>query len=180
MICRSDNRSEFTAQAARTWLEKDGVKTLYTEPGSPWENGHVESFHGKLRDELLNGEIFYTLLEAKVLVERWRREYNTIRPHSALGYQPPAPQAWTSATHPAGSAPPARPPLHHNHRRRPKTLPGHRTTPAITNLMHCTWLKSYSGDYWLSNPSLQPRTCEPFANSSSYSPMIPYSCAATG
>ena len=101
---RSDNGSEFTAQAVRTWLEKVGVKTLYIEPGSPWENGYVESFHGKLRDELLDGEIFYTLLEAKVLVERWRREYNTVRPHSALGYRPPAPQAWSSATHPAGSA----------------------------------------------------------------------------
>ena len=90
---RSDNGSEFTAQAVRDWLEALGVRTLYIEPGSPWENGYVESFNGKLRDELLNVEIFDTLWEAKVLVERWRREYNQIRPHSALAYRPPAPEA---------------------------------------------------------------------------------------
>ncbi len=90
---RSDNGSEFTATAVRTWLQKVGVQTLYIEPGSPWENGYIESFNGKLRDELLNGEIFYSLTEAKVLIERWRREYNTIRPHSSLGYRPPAPEA---------------------------------------------------------------------------------------
>jgi len=89
---RSDNGSEFTATAVRTWLQKVGVRTLYIEPGSPWENGYIESFNGKLRDELLNGEIFYTLTEAKVLIERWRREYNTVRPHSSLGYMPPAPE----------------------------------------------------------------------------------------
>ena len=70
-----------------------GVQTLFIEPGSPWENGYVESFNGKLRDELLDREIFYTLTEAKILIERWRREYNTLRPHSALGYRPPAPEA---------------------------------------------------------------------------------------
>ena len=90
---RSDNGPEFTATAVREWLSKIGVKTLFIEPGSPWENGYVESFNGKLRDELLNGEIFTTLLEAKVLIENWRREYNHIRPHSSLGYRPPAPQA---------------------------------------------------------------------------------------
>ena len=90
---RSDNGSEFTARRVRQWLTKVGVQTLFIEPGSPWENGYVESFNGKLRDELLNREIFDTLLEAKVLIERWRREYNTIRPHSALGYRPPAPEA---------------------------------------------------------------------------------------
>jgi transposase InsO family protein len=73
------------------WLERLGVQTLFIEPGSPWANGYVESFNGKLRDELLDREIFYTVAEAKVLLERWRREYNTIRPHSALGYRPPAP-----------------------------------------------------------------------------------------
>lgn len=102
---RSDNGSEFTAEAVRTWLTRVGVKTLYIEPGSPWENGYVESFNGKLRDELLNGEIFYTLLEAKVLVERWRCEYNTVRPHSALGYRPPAPEAIEQSRPAAGSAP---------------------------------------------------------------------------
>jgi transposase InsO family protein len=89
---RSDNGSEFTAAAVREWLPRVGVKTLYIEPGSPWENGYNESFNGKLRDELLNGEIFYTLREAQVLIEQWRRHYNTIRPHSALGYRSPAPQ----------------------------------------------------------------------------------------
>ena len=90
---RSDNGPEYTAKAVRTWLQRLGVKTLYIEPGSPWENGYIESFNGKLRDELLNRELFDTLLEAKVLVARWRREYNHIRPHSSLGYRPPAPEA---------------------------------------------------------------------------------------
>ena len=94
---RSDNGSEFTAKAVRDWLGRVGVKTLYIEPGSPWENGYVESFHGKLADELLEREVFDTLHEAKVLVERWRHHYNTVRPHSALGYRPPAPEAWTPA-----------------------------------------------------------------------------------
>ena len=91
---RSDNGSEFTAKSVREWLGRVGVKTLFIEPGSPWENGYVESFNGKLRDELLEREAFDTLLEAKVLIERWRQHYNTIRPHSALGYRPPAPEAW--------------------------------------------------------------------------------------
>lgn len=90
---RSDNGSEFTAEAVRTWLKRLGVGTLYIEPGSPWENGYIESFNGKLRTEFLNREIFDTLLEAKVLIERWRKEYNTIRPHSSLDYRPPAPAA---------------------------------------------------------------------------------------
>jgi len=90
---RSDNGSEFTANMIRTWLNELGAKTLFIEPGSPWENGYIESFNGKLRDELLNREIFYTLQEAKILIEHWRREYNQVRPHSALGYKPPAPEA---------------------------------------------------------------------------------------
>ena len=73
-------------------LARLGTKAVYITPVSPWENGYVESFNGKLRDELLNGEIFYTLREAQVIIERWRREYNTFRPHSALGYRPPAPE----------------------------------------------------------------------------------------
>ena len=89
---RSDNGSEFTAHAVRDWLGRIGVKTLYIEPGSPWENGWNESFNSKLRDEILNTEIIYTLKEAKVLIERWRHHYNTIRPHSSLGYRPPAPE----------------------------------------------------------------------------------------
>ena len=90
---RSDNGPEFTAVLVRRWLAALAVQTLFIEPGSPWENGYVESFNGKLRDELLDREIFYTLTEAKVLIERWRRQYNTVRPHSALGYRPPAPAA---------------------------------------------------------------------------------------
>jgi len=92
---RSDNGSEFTARSVRHWLGRLGVRTLFIEPGSPWENGYNESFNGKLRDELLNGEIFYSLREAQVLIEDWRRHYNTIRPHSALGYRPPAPETWS-------------------------------------------------------------------------------------
>ncbi|MFZ0278055.1 MAG: IS3 family transposase [Candidatus Sulfotelmatobacter sp.] len=90
---RSDNGPEFIAKELRKWLGQLGTKTLYIEPGSPWENGYCESFNGKLRDEFLNGEIFYSLKEAQILTERWRMEYNTERPHSALGYKPPAPQA---------------------------------------------------------------------------------------
>ncbi len=90
---RSDNGPEFTAKAIRDWLNHLGVKTLFIEPGSPWENGYIESFNGKLRDELLNREIFTTLTEAKILIEEWRKEYNHVRPHSALGYRPPAPEA---------------------------------------------------------------------------------------
>jgi putative transposase len=90
---RSDNGPEFTAQAVREWLERVGVQTLFIEPRSPWENGHIESFNGKLRDELLNGELFSSLGEARILIEAWRREYNQVRPHSSLGYRPPAPEA---------------------------------------------------------------------------------------
>ena len=90
---RSDNGSEFTATVVRDWLKNLGVKTLFIEPGSPWENGYVESFNGKLSDELLDREIFYSLREAKVLIEMWRKHYNTVRPHSSLGYRPPAPEA---------------------------------------------------------------------------------------
>jgi transposase InsO family protein len=95
---RSDNGPEFTADTVREWLSRLGVKTLYIEPGSPWENGYIESFNGKLRDELLGREIFDTLLEAKVLIERWRKDYNHVRPHSALGYRPPAPEAIETET----------------------------------------------------------------------------------
>lgn len=93
---RSDNGPEFTAKIVRNWLDRLGVGTLFIEPGSPWENGYAESFIGKLSDELLNGEIFTSLLEAKVLIENWRREYNQVRPHSALDYRPPAPETLIS------------------------------------------------------------------------------------
>ena len=100
---RSDNGAEFTARRVRSWLSSLGVKTLFIEPGSPWENGYVESLIGKMRDELLNRELFDTLAEAKVVVEQWRHEYNRIRPHSALGYRPPAPE--TIEPMPPGFAP---------------------------------------------------------------------------
>ena len=90
---RSDNGPEFTAKAVRGWLERLDVKPLFIQPGSPWENGYIESFNGKLRYELLDVEIFDTLLEAQVLTRRWKRQYNTIRPHSALDFRPPAPEA---------------------------------------------------------------------------------------
>jgi transposase InsO family protein len=89
---RSDNGPEFTAKAVREWLARLGSKTLYIEPGSPWENGYVESFNGKLRDELLDREVFSTVMEAQVLADRYREDYNRIRPHSSLGYRPPAPE----------------------------------------------------------------------------------------
>ncbi len=85
---------------SRNWLTQVGAKTLFIEPGSPWENGYCKSFNGKLRDELLNGEIFYSLKEAQVVIEQWRKHYNTVRPHSALNYRPPAPQTFApSANH---------------------------------------------------------------------------------
>ena len=91
---RSDNGPEFTALVVRSWLKAFDIGPLFIEPGSPWENGYIESFNGKLRDELLNCEIFCTLREAQILIERWRVEYNTIRPHSSLGDKPPAPEAF--------------------------------------------------------------------------------------
>ena len=90
---RSDNGPEFIAGRLRDWLSSLEVKTLFIGPGSPWENGYIESFNGRLRDELLNGEIFYTLNEAKVILESWRKEYNHVRPHSSLGYRVPVPLA---------------------------------------------------------------------------------------
>ena len=98
---RSDNGPEFIARAVREWIAAVGARTAFIEPGSPWENGYCESFNSKLRDELLNGELFYSLAEARIVIESWRQHYNTQRPHSSLGYKPPAPPAvlW-----PAGAA----------------------------------------------------------------------------
>jgi putative transposase len=106
---RSDNGPEFVAKAVQGWIVAVGAKTAYIAPGSPWENGYIESFNGRLRDELLMGEIFYSLREAQVLIEAWRRHYNTVRPHSALGYRPPAPEVtlWPAAQ--PRPAPPATP-----------------------------------------------------------------------
>jgi transposase InsO family protein len=109
---RSDNGGEFTARAVRAWLMKVGVRTLFIEPGSPWENGYVESFNGKLRDELLNGEIFYSLKEAQIMIETWRRHYNAVRPHSSLGYRPPAPEiisSWPASPASSGARPASQP-----------------------------------------------------------------------
>ena len=109
---RSDNGPEFIAKSVREWVAAVGAKTAYIEPGSPWENGYIESFNARLRDELLNGEIFYTLREAQIVIESWRRHYNAVRPHASLGYKPPAPEvlipaiaAWPAALH--RTAPPA-------------------------------------------------------------------------
>ena len=90
---RSDNGAEFIAKKVRAWIGAVGAKTAFITPGSPWENGYCESFNARFRDELLNGEVFYTLREAQILIERWRHHYNTVRPHSALGYRPPAPES---------------------------------------------------------------------------------------
>jgi transposase InsO family protein len=102
---RSDNGPEFVAKAVQGWIGGIGAKTAYIGPGSPWENGYVESFNGRLRDELLDGEVFNTLREAQVLIERWRLHFNTVRPHSALGYRPPAPEV----VMPGVPLPPGRP-----------------------------------------------------------------------
>ena len=92
--CRAaDNGAEFIAKKVRAWIGAVGAKTAFITPGSPWENGYCESFNARFRDELLNGEVFYTLREAQILIERWRHHYNTVRPHSALGYRPPAPES---------------------------------------------------------------------------------------
>ena len=97
---------EFIAKAVRGWINAVGAKTAFIEPGSPWENGYCESFNSKLRDELLNGEIFYSLAEARVVVEAWRVHYNTVRPNSSLGYRPPTPEAIHSPSRSGGSPPP--------------------------------------------------------------------------
>jgi transposase InsO family protein len=89
---RSDNGPEFVAEAVRRWIDAVGAQTAFIEPGSPWENGYVESFNARLRDELLVGEILYSLKEAQIVIEQWRRHYNTVRPHSSLGYRTPAPE----------------------------------------------------------------------------------------
>ena len=118
---RSDNGPEFVAKAVQEWIGAVGAKTAYIAPGSPWENGFIESFNARLRDELLDGEIFYTLAEAKIIVESWRRHFNTVRPHGSLGYKPPAPEVFVPAmtaratAQPGPTTPPAlaaRPTLH--------------------------------------------------------------------
>jgi putative transposase len=118
---RSDNGPEFLAKAVQEWITAVGARTAYIAPGSPWENGFIESFNARLRDELLDGEIFYSLKEAKIVIESWRRHYNTLRPHGSLGYKPPAPEVFVpamslrAAPQPQPAAPPAlaeRPSLH--------------------------------------------------------------------
>jgi len=108
---RSDNGPEFVAQAVQDWIRAVGSKTAFIAPGSPWENGYVESFNARLRDELLNGEIFYSLREAEIILESWRRHYNTVRPHASLGYRPPAPEVFipTLTAWPAPPSPSALP-----------------------------------------------------------------------
>jgi transposase InsO family protein len=110
---RSDNGPEFVAKAVQAWIAAVGARTAYIEPGSPWENGYCESFNARLRDELLDGEIFYSLKEAQTVIEAWRRHYNTARPHSSLGYRPPAPEIvpWPPAPASLPGAPAATPTL---------------------------------------------------------------------
>jgi len=110
---RSDNGPEFVAKAVQEWITAVGVKTAYITPGSPWENGFIESFNARLRDELLDGELFYSLNEAKIVIESWRRHYNAVRPHGSLGYKPPAPEVFVPALGPtraASQSPPVTPP----------------------------------------------------------------------
>ena len=107
---RSDNGPEFVAEAVRRWIGAVGAHTAFIEPGSLWENGYIESFNARLRDELLDGEIFYTLKEAQVIIEDWRRHYDAVRPHSSLGYRPPAPEVFIPPSWPAGSV--ERPSMH--------------------------------------------------------------------
>ena len=115
---RSDNGPEFVAKAVREWITAVGAKTAFIEPGSPWENGYCESFNARLRDELLNGELFYSLAEARTVIEGWSQHYNTRRPHSSLGYRPPAinavlwPAAPTQPAAPATSNVAAKPTMH--------------------------------------------------------------------
>jgi putative transposase len=110
---RSDNGPEFVAKAVQDWIAAVGAKTAYIERGSPWENGFIESFNARLRDELLDGEIFYSLAEARIVIESWRRHYNTERPHGSLGYKPPAPEVFIpalaarAASQPRPAPPPA-------------------------------------------------------------------------
>jgi transposase InsO family protein len=110
---RSDNGPEFVAKSVQKWITAVGAQTAYITPGSPWENGFIESFNARLRDELLDGEIFYSLAEAKIVIESWRRHYNTVRPHGSLGYKPPAPEVFVpaiasrAATQPRPASPPA-------------------------------------------------------------------------
>lgn len=102
---RSDNGPEFIAQAVKDWIAAVGARTAYIAPGSPWENGFVESFNARLRDELLNGEIFYSLAEARVIIENWRKHFNAVRPHGSLGYRAPAPEVFMSTLAGAWPAP---------------------------------------------------------------------------
>ena len=109
---RSDNGPEFVAKAVQDWIAAVGAKAAYIAPGSPWENGFIESFNARLRDELLDGEIFYSLAEARIVVESWRRHYNAKRPHASLGYKPPAPEVFIPAfaARAAAQSRPAAPP----------------------------------------------------------------------
>jgi putative transposase len=109
---RSDNGPEFIAKAVRAWIAAVGARTAYIEPGSPWENGYIESFNSKLRDELLDGEVFYSLAEAKVVIESWRQHDNTSRPHSALGYRPPAPEVALCTARPTAQTVAPKPIMH--------------------------------------------------------------------
>ena len=117
---RSDNGPEFVAKAVQEWIAAVGARTAYIERGSPWENGFIESFNARLRDELLDGEIFYTLREAQIVIESWRRHYNAVRPHASIGYRPPAPETILPPAFQLAYAP-LRPAERLDHERRPLT-----------------------------------------------------------
>jgi transposase InsO family protein len=138
---RSDNGPEFVAEAVQAWITAVGAKTAYIERGSRWENGYIESFNARLRDELLNGEIFYTLREAQIVIESWRRHYNSIRPHASLGYKPPAPEVFLTAfaAWPAALRPPASPAT----LARPTTPPGRRRRKSCATTC-ASWMHSAS------------------------------------
>jgi transposase InsO family protein len=133
---RSDNGSEFVAAAVKDWIAALGAKTAYIEKGSPWENGYIESFNGKLRDELLIGEIFYSLREAQVVIEQWQKHYNTIRPHSSLGYRPPAPEV---IVRPINQPIALRPPLNQHCQWFRQRGPATCKLNAVRNIMHSLW-----------------------------------------
>jgi hypothetical protein len=139
---RSDNGPEFIAKAVREWIAAAGAKTAFIEPGSPWENGYCENFNSKLRDELLDGEIFYSLAEARIVVEEWRRHYNMIRPHSSLGYNPPAPETvpWPASSSQAAPNVALNPTMHQDYPRTTRwgqAKGAVRPSPALRELGTC-------------------------------------------
>jgi hypothetical protein len=158
---RSDNGAEFIAKAVQEWITAVGAKTAYIAPGSPWENGFIESFNARLRDELLDGEIFYSLKEAKIVIESWRRHYNTVRPHGSLGYRPPAPGVFVPAMS-MRTVPQPRPVQLVQGRAAAGPLPDHRGHPvpdpgrrAVGPGPCCDNFSSAGSSAWATSPSMR-------------------------